>query len=81
MSDVNQSDLAEGVDPTKSPLAVLEAEATDCRPPSMSIPRRPPSLRPDQTDRGGKTQIEGLGTTLADCEGTAERTRVLSQQR
>ncbi|VVS98074.1 TrlF family AAA-like ATPase [Rhizobium sp. EC-SD404] len=81
-SDVNQSYLAEGVDPMKLPLAVLEAEAG-----------RLQALINVDTETAAKfaglirriaeenTQIDELRTTIADCEGAAERMRVLSQQR
>lgn len=82
LSDVNQSYLADGVDPMKSPLAVLEAEAA-----------RLQALINVDTETAAKfaglikriaeenTQIEELRTSLADCEGAAERMRMLSQQR
>ncbi|MET3896975.1 ABC-type lipoprotein export system ATPase subunit [Devosia sp. UYZn731] len=82
MSDMNQSYLAEGVDPMKLPLAALEAEAARLQA-LINVDAETAAKFAGLIRRIAEenTQIEELRTTLADCEGAAERMRVLSQQR
>lgn len=82
IADVNQSYLADDVDPAKSSLAVLEAEAARLQA-LINIDTETATKFAGLVRRIAEenTQIENLRTTLADSEGAADRMRTLSQQR
>ncbi|RWA98232.1 TrlF family AAA-like ATPase [Mesorhizobium sp.] len=82
LAAANQSYLLEDADPAKKPLALLEAEAARLQA-LINIDTETANKFAGLVKRIAEenTQIENLRTTLADCEGAADRMRTLSQQR
>ncbi len=80
--DPNQSYLAAGDDPEKMPLATLEAEVTRLQS-LINIDAETAKKFTALVRRIAEenAQIEALRTSLADCEGAAERMRKLSNDR
>lgn len=80
--DANLSYLAAGADPMKSSLAVLDAEAARLQA-LINVDAETAAKFAGLIKRIAEenTQIEELRTTLADCEGAAERMRMLNQLR
>ncbi|WP_336314312.1 MULTISPECIES: TrlF family AAA-like ATPase [unclassified Shinella] len=82
ITDPNRSYLAEGADPEKTPLAVLEAEALRLQA-LINIDTETAQKFAALVKRIAEenTQIEASRATLADCEKAAVRMADLSKQR